>query len=161
VHEPTISVIGNLGGDPQLRYTPNGVAVCEVRMATTPSRKVGEEWHDKETIWFRLSCWRELGENVAATLRKGDRVVVLGKLLQNTYEKRDGSTGTDIVIDVTSIGPDLKRCTAEVKRPVRAGSTAELMPEKWVDKETGEIMTAPPLGDAGPLVPYSEEQVAV
>lgn len=159
MNDVNISLAGHLGNHPDLRYTPNGVAVCDVRVATTPRRKVGEEWQDKETLWFTITCWRELGEHVAATLKKGDRVLVQGKLLQQTYERNDGTTTTKMVIDAAAIGPDLSRCPADLKRPVREGSSADLMPEHWLDKGTGEIVTGPPLGDAGPLVPFSDEDV--
>jgi single-strand DNA-binding protein len=160
VNEVSISLVGHLGGDPELRYTPNGIAVCDVRLATTPRRKVGEEWQDKETLWFRVTCWRELAENVAATFKKGDRVLVQGRLLQQSFERNDGTIATKLVIDADAIGPDLSRCAADLKRPVREGSSADLMPEKWLDRGTGEIVTGPPLGDAGPLVPLADEDVA-
>jgi single-strand DNA-binding protein len=160
VNEVSISLVGHLGGDPELRYTPNGIAVCDVRLATTPRRKVGEEWQDKETLWFRVTCWRELAESVAATLKKGDRVMAQGRLLQQSYERNDGTIATKLVIDADAIGPDLSRCAADLKRPVREGSSADLMPEKWLDRGTGEIVTGPPLGDAGPLVPLADEDVA-
>jgi single-strand DNA-binding protein len=143
VNEPTIALSGHLGGDPELRYTPNGVAVCDIRVATTPRRQVGDDWQDRETQWFKVACWRQTAEHVAASFKKGDRVVVHGKLLQESYEKRDGTTGVTLVVDPTFVGADLSRCPVEVKRPVRAGSSADLMPETWVDRETGEIVTAP------------------
>jgi single-strand DNA-binding protein len=142
VNEPTITLVGHLGGDPELRYTPNGVAVCDLRVATTPRRQVGEEWFDRETLWFKLSCWRQVAEHVAGSFRKGDKVVVQGKLLQETYERKDGTTGVNLVIDATVVGADLSRCPVELKRPARTGSTADLMPEKWVDRETGEVLSA-------------------
>jgi single-strand DNA-binding protein len=159
VNEVSISLGGHRGGDPELRFTPNGVAVCDVRLATTPRRKVGEEWQDKETLWFKLTCWRELGEHVAQSLKKGDRVVVQGTLLQETYERRDGSTGVNLVVDAAVVGADLKRCAADLKRPVREGSSADLMPERWLDRASGEIVTGPPSGDAGPLVPLADGDV--
>jgi single-strand DNA-binding protein len=149
VNEPTITLVGHLGGDPELRYTPNGIAVCDIRLATTPRRQVGDEWYDRETIWFKIACWRQLAENVAASFRKGDRVVVMGKLLQETYERRDGTTGVNLVIDASVVGADVRRCEVQVKRPVRAGSSADLMPERWVDRETGEVVTSAPVAPAG------------
>jgi single-strand DNA-binding protein len=157
VYEPTIALGGHLGGDPELRYTPNGVAVCDLRIATTPRRQVADEWQDRETLWFTVACWRQLAEHVAASFKKGDRVLVQGKLLQETYERRDGSTGVNLVVDAALVGADVGRCPVELKRPVRAGSTADLMPEKWLDTDTGEIVAGPPLGDAGPLVPLLDE----
>jgi single-strand DNA-binding protein len=156
VYEPSIALVGNLGRDPELRYTPNGVAVCDIRLATTPMVQRGEEWLEKETLWFKVACWRELGEHVAESFKKGDRVIVQGKLLQETYERRDGTTGLTLVVDAAVVGADVRRCPVELKRPVRAGSSADLMPEKWLDKETGEIVTSNGAG-RGPLVPFAEE----
>jgi single-strand DNA-binding protein len=148
VNEPTISLVGHLGGDPELRYTPNGVAVCDLRVATTPRRQVGDEWRDRETLWFKIACWRQLAEHVAGSFHKGDRVIVQGKLLQETYERRDGTTGLSLVIDATVVGADVSRCPVELKRPVRAGSSADLMPERWVDRGTGEVVSADEPGSA-------------
>jgi single-strand DNA-binding protein len=160
VYEPTIALGGHLGGDPELRFTPNGVPVCDIRVATTPRRQVGDTWQDRETLWFKVACWKQLAEHVAASFKKGDRVLVQGKLLQETYERRDGSTGINLVVDAALVGADVGRAPVDVKRPVRAGSSADLMPEKWLDRGTGEIVTGPPLGDAGPLVPLADEDVA-
>ncbi|HUR14504.1 MAG TPA: single-stranded DNA-binding protein [Mycobacteriales bacterium] len=160
MNEVLISLVGHLGGDPELRFTPNGVAVCDMRLATTPRRKVGDEWQDKETIWFNITCWRELAQHVAESFKKGDRVLAQGKLLQQSYERNDGTTGTKLVLDAGAIGADVSRCPVELKRPVRSGSSADLMPEKWLDRETGEVMSGPPLGDAGPLVPFTDEEEA-
>jgi len=152
VHEPTITLVGNLGNDPDLRYTPNGHAVCDIRVATTPRRQVGDEWEDKETLWFTISCWHGLAEHVAQSLKKGDRVLVSGRLLKQTYVREDGSESVKLVIDAASVGPDLKRFPLEIKRTVRAGSSAELLRDKWdVDHETGEILGENPLAAEEPI----------
>src|SRR4051794_35756030 len=85
VNEPQIHLTGNLAFDPKLRYTPNGTAVVDLRVATTPRRKVGEEWVDGETLWFDVSVWKQFAENVAQSLHKGDRVTVSGRLAQSTF----------------------------------------------------------------------------
>jgi single-strand DNA-binding protein len=155
VYEPTIALGGHLGRDPELRYTPNGVPVCDLSVATSPRVKVGEEWQDRgETLWFKVSCWRALAEHVAASFKKGDRVLVQGRLLQQTYQRQDGTTGVSMVVDAGLVGADVSRYPIEVKRPVRAGSTADLMPEKWVDQATGEIVSGP--AGSGPLVPFDD-----
>lgn len=160
MYEPTISFGGHLGGDPELRFTPNGVAVCDLRVATTPRRPVGDEWEDKETLWFKVSCWKQLAENVAGSFKKGDRVVINGRLLQQSYTRNDGTTGTSLLVEATGVGADVSRFPVEIKRTVREGSSAEVLADKWLDRSTGEVITAPPLGDAGPLVPFSEEEAA-
>jgi single-strand DNA-binding protein len=143
LYEPTISLVGNLGNDPDLRYTPNGVAVCDLRVATTPRREVGGVWEDKETLWFTISCWRELAENVAQSFKKGDRLVITGRLLQQTYVREDGSTSTKMLIEAVGVGPDVRRFPVEVKRTVRAGSSADVLSDKWFDAETGEVLREP------------------
>jgi single-strand DNA-binding protein len=155
VNEPTIALGGHLGGDPELRYTPNGVAVCDLRVATTPRRQVGEVWEDRETIWFKVSCWRQVAEHVAASFKKGDKVLVQGKLLQQTYERQDGTTGVSLVVDAALIGADVGRFAVDVKRTVRPGSSADLMPEKWYDRSTGEVVTGP-APEGGDFVPLEE-----
>ena len=160
MYEPTIALGGHLGADPDLRFTPNGIPVCDIRIATTPRRQVGDEWQDRETLWFTVVCWKQLAHHVADSFKKGDRVLVQGKLLQQSYERNDGTTGTKLVVDAASVGADVSRFAVDVKRTVRPGSPADLMPEKWLDTGTGEIVTGPPLGDAGPLVPFSDGDVA-
>ena len=154
MYEPTIAFGGHLGGDPELRFTPNGVPVCDLRVATTPRRQVGEVWEDKETLWFKVSCWRSLAEHVAASFKKGDRVLVQGRLLQQSYERQDGTPGVSLVIDAGLVGADVSRYPVEVKRAVRAGSSADLMRDKWVDRETGEVVEAP-IGDPEQYVPLA------
>jgi single-strand DNA-binding protein len=160
VNELSITLSGNLGRDPELRYTPNGAAVCDFTVAMTPRAKSGDTYFDKETIWFKVACWNQLAENVAATLKKGDKVLVHGRLQQETYERKDGTTGLNLVVKVDAIGPDLWRCPADLKRPVRPGSGADLMPEMWVDQATGEVVTDRVEG-SGPLVPFSSEDLDV
>jgi single-strand DNA-binding protein len=158
VNAPTISFTGHLGRDPELRFTPNGFAVCDLRVATTPSRKVGDTWVDKETLWFKISCWNELAENVSQSLKKGDRIVVTGRLLQQSYVKADGTPGVTLLVEAVGVGADVKRYPVEIKRTVRAGSSAEVLTDKWqVDPETGEV-----LGEADPFADDVElEEAAV
>jgi single-strand DNA-binding protein len=138
---PAISFTGNVGNDPELRYTPNGFVVCDLRVATTPARRVGDKWEDKETVWFKVSCWGELAENVVQSLKKGDRVVINGLFYQASYTREDGTVGTNLLVEAHGVGPDLKKFPVEIKRTVRAGSSAETFNDKWhVNTETGEVL---------------------
>jgi single-strand DNA-binding protein len=139
VQEPQISFTGNIGFDPVLRYTPNGVAVVDLRVGTTRRFQAGEEWQDGETLWFDVSCWKQLAENVAGSLKKGDRVTVNGKLLQRSWTREDGTVSSRLVVDASFVGADLGRFPLKVLRPVRDGSSAELLPHRWVDTTTGEV----------------------
>lgn len=131
MNEPTIELTGHLGADPELRYTPNGAAVADLRIATTRRFKTGEEWQDGETMWFEVAVWNRLAEHVRESLHKGDKVMVKGRLLQRSWTRDDGTVSTKLVIDATGVGIDLGRAPVQVKLPVREGSAAASLPERW------------------------------
>ena len=101
--ETTITVIGNLTNDPELRFTPSGSAVANFTVASTPRTfdRQSNEWKDGETLFLRASVWREAAENVAESLTKGMRVIVTGRLTMRQYETREGEkrTSTEIQVD--------------------------------------------------------------
>ena len=119
--EPIITVAGHLTADPELRFTPNGAAVANFTIASTPRTydRQTNEWKDGETLFVRSSAWRDLAENVAASLTKGDRVVAEGYLKARSYQDREGNNRTAWELDVQDIGPSLKRATAQVQRVQR------------------------------------------
>lgn len=119
--ETTITVVGNLAGDPDLRFTPSGAAVCAFTVASTPRTfdKTANEWKDGEPLFLRCSAWRQLGENVAESLAKGARVIVSGRLKQRSYE-RDGEKRTVFELDVDEVGPSLRYATAKVAKMSRS-----------------------------------------
>lgn len=118
--ETTITVIGNLVDDPELRFTPSGAAVANFRIASTPRTfdKNSNEWKGGETLFLRSSIWREAAENVAETLTKGMRVVAQGFLRSRSYEK-DGQKQTVFEFEIDEIGPSLKWASAKVTRTQR------------------------------------------
>ena len=120
--ETVITVVGNLTADPELRFTPNGAAVANFTVASTPRTfdRQSNEWKDGETLFLRCSIWREAAENGAESLTKGMRVIAQGALKQRSYEK-DGQTRTVYEMDVQEIGPSLKYATAKVTRSQRGG----------------------------------------
>ena len=85
--DTVITVIGNLTGDPELRFTPNGAAVANFTIASTPRNfdRASGEWKEGETLFLRASVWREAAENVAETLKKGMRVIAQGRLKSRSY----------------------------------------------------------------------------
>lgn len=119
--ETTITVIGNLVADPELRFTPSGSAVSNFTIASTPRTfdRNSNEWKDGEALFLRCSAWRELGENVAESLAKGMRVIASGRLKQRSYETKEGEKRTIIELDVDEIGPSLKYATAKVTRSTK------------------------------------------
>jgi single-strand DNA-binding protein len=124
--ETTITVIGNLVSDPELRFTPAGAAVANITVATTPRTfdKNSNEWKDGETLFLRCSIWREAAENVAESLIKGMRVIISGDLKQRSYDK-DGEKRTVIELEVQEIGPSLKYANAKVNRTQRSGGNQQ------------------------------------
>ncbi len=91
-----IMIIGNLGADPELRYTPSGKAVTELRVAVNDNRKGPDgEWIE-ETLWFRVSVWEQAAERLAEQLRKGNKIYAEGSLRAREYEARDGQKRTSL-----------------------------------------------------------------
>lgn len=91
-----IMIIGNLGADPELRYTPGGKAVTELRVAVNDNRKGPDgEWIE-ETLWFRVSVWEQQAERMAEQLRKGNKIYAEGQLRAREYEARDGQKRTSL-----------------------------------------------------------------
>src|SRR6266702_3116808 len=92
----TITVIGNLTDDPELRFTTSGAAVAKFRVASTPRYldKVSGEWKDGEPLFLSCNIWRDAAENVAETLKRGTRVIVTGRLRQRSYETKEGEKRT-------------------------------------------------------------------
>jgi single-strand DNA-binding protein len=121
--ETVITVVGNLTGDPELRFTPSGAAVASFTVASTPRMldKATNEWKDGDALFLRCSIWRQAAENVAESLQKGMRVIVQGRLKQRSYETKEGEKRTVYELDVEEVGPSLKYATAKVNRTTRGG----------------------------------------
>lgn len=121
--ETTITVVGNLTDDPELRFTPSGAAVAKFRIASTPrtlDRQSGE-WKDGEPLFLACNIWRDAAEHVAESLQRGTRVIVQGRLRQRSYETREGEKRTVYELEVDEIGPSLRYATAKVQRMNRSG----------------------------------------
>jgi len=121
--DTVITVVGNLTADPELRFTPSGAAVANFTVASTPRQfdRQSNEWKDGDTLFMRCSIWREAAENVAESLTKGTRVIVQGRLVQRSYETREGEKRTVVEMQVDEIGPSLRYATAKVTRSQRSG----------------------------------------
>src|SRR5690554_1862125 len=121
--DTVITVIGNLTGDPELRFTPAGAAVANFTVASTPRSfdRQANEWKDGDTLFMRCSIWRDAAENVAESLTKGTRVIASGRLVQRSYETREGEKRTVVELQVDEIGPSLRYASAKVTRAQRSG----------------------------------------
>ena len=124
--DTTITMIGNLVDDPELRFTPSGAAVAKFRVASTPRYldKATNEWKDGESLFLQCQIWRQAAENVAESLTKGMRVILSGRLKQRSYETKEGEKRTVFEVEVDEVGPSLRNATAKVTRTQRAGGSA-------------------------------------
>jgi single-strand DNA-binding protein len=128
--EPYITVIGNMAGDPELRFTSSGHAVASFTIAQTPRSydKATQQHVDDETLWVRCTVWREAAENVAETLTKGMRVVAHGRLNARSFETKSGEQRTNWELTVDEIGPSLRWATAQVNRTPKQGGQSAVPP---------------------------------
>ena len=122
--ETIITIVGNLTGDPELRFTPSGAAVANFTVASTPRTfdRASNEWKDGDAMFLNCSVWRQVAENVAESLTKGMRVIVHGRLKSRTYETQSGDRRTVFEVEVDEIGPCLRYATAKVTRNPSTGN---------------------------------------
>lgn len=158
--ETTITVVGNLTSDPELRYTQNGIAVAGFTIASTPRTfdKGSNEWKDGEALFLRCSAWRDLGEHVATSLTKGTRVIAQGNLNQRSFTDKDGNNRSSIELDVQAIGPDLTFATAQVTRAQKGqGGGTRQAPAQQAQSPYGQQpqQGAYPQGNYGTVPSYA------
>ena len=116
--ETNITIVGNLTEDPTLRFTASGAAVANFRVISTPRTfdRQRNEWVDGEPLALNCSIWREAAENVAETLAKGTRVIVTGRLVQRSFETREGEKRSVVELEADEVGPSLRYASAKVTR---------------------------------------------
>lgn len=117
-----ITLTGNLGTDPELRFTATGVPVVTINVACAERRRADDgQWVDGPISWWRVTAWRSLAENAAESLRKGDRVTVIGSVRQTSWEDRaSGETKYGTEVQADEIGLSLRFAAARSRRPERA-----------------------------------------
>lgn len=114
-----VTVVGNITGDPELRFTQSGAAVANLTVVKNNRVKQGDQWADGPPDFYRVNCWRQLAENAAESLRKGDRVIVTGVLKSRAFETQQGEKRTSWEITADAVGPDLRWATAQVRKVER------------------------------------------
>lgn len=124
-NEPTITIVGNLTADPELRFTPSGAAVANFTVAVTPRIKRGDEWEDGDAAFYNCAVWRDYAEHVAESLQKGQRVVVVGRLTPRPFEYRDGGKGLSLDVAVDEVGHSLRFGSAKFARGQGSGQGQE------------------------------------
>jgi single-strand DNA-binding protein len=133
--ETVLTVVGNLTGDPELRYTASGTAVANFTVASTPRTfdpRTGE-WSDGEALFLRCTVWRRVAENVAESLTRGARVIVQGRLRQRSYETSEGEKRTTVELDVDEVGASLTFATAQVSKtaPAKGATRTTVEDNPW------------------------------
>ncbi|MFE7803993.1 single-stranded DNA-binding protein [Streptomyces sp. NPDC057430] len=153
--ETTITIVGNLVDEPELRFTPAGAAVAKFRIASTPRvfDRQSNEWKDGESLFLTCSVWRQAAENAAESLTKGTRVIVQGRLKQRSYEDREQVKRTVYEIDVDEVGPSLTYASAVVTKKAAGGQAT--VGQKPTDGGWGAPQPAP--AAAQPPTGFSEE----
>jgi single-strand DNA-binding protein len=116
------TIVGNLVEDPELRFTNNGTAVANLRVAVTQRIQQDGQWRDGETSFFRVNVWRGQAEHLADSLSKGDRVMVTGRLRQRTWETPEGDKRSVTELEADEVGASLKFATAKVERAASRGN---------------------------------------
>jgi len=120
--DSTVTVVGNLTRDPEIRYTAGGAAKASFGVAVSRrwQNRQSNEW-EEQTSFFNVVCWREMAENVTESLGKGSRVVVTGRLEQRSWETENGEKRNTVEIVADEIGPSLRWATAQITRNERRG----------------------------------------
>ena len=162
-NETTITIIGNLTSDPELRFTPSGAAVANFTVASTPRAfdRQSNEWKDGETLFMRCSVWRDAAENVAESLQRGTRVIVTGRLKSRSYETKEGEKRTVVEMDVDEVGPSLRYASAKVTKTQRGsggggfGSSGSGQ-GGYAGQESDPWATGPAGGGHGPQGGYGQ-----
>jgi single-strand DNA-binding protein len=116
----SITLTGNLTRDPELRFTTGGRGVASFGLAVNRRYQVNGEWQE-QVSFFNVVCWGDLGENVAASLTKGSRCIVSGRLEQRSWETNDGEKRSVVEVIADEVGPSLRWATAQVERTERSG----------------------------------------
>ncbi len=126
MNETALTITGSLTADPELRFTPAGIAVANFTVASNARRfdKATNAYVDAEPIFLRCTAWRTTAENVAESLTRGARVIVTGNLKSNSYETRDGDKRTSLELTVTEVGASLLWATVKISKPERASAPA-------------------------------------
>lgn len=139
-----LTVVGTVGSDPEARATSTGRSVTSFRLASTTRVRDPQtgEWRDGETNWYTISAWNDLGRNVHDSIRKGERVLVAGRLRVRRWEK-DDRQGTEVEIVAGSVGHDLRWGTTRYTRAAKSAGA------RTGDREEGAGTVAEPAPEGG------------
>ena len=139
------TITGNLAADPELKFTNNGVAVANLRVAVT-SRVQDKDgtWRDGETSFHRVNVWRQQAVNLTDSLGKGDRVMVTGRLRQRSWETPEGDKRSVAEIEADEVGASLRFATAKLERATERGPSDRSQGRERQAERGGEFSDQPP-----------------
>ena len=147
MNETTLTIIGNLVDDPELRFTPSGQPVAKFRIASTPRfyDKASNSWKDGDSLFLTVNVWRQAAENVAESMTRGTRAIVTGRLRQRSYEAQDGTKRTVYELEADEVGVSLRNATAKVTKATRSSSEAKpAQADPWAGEGPGGYSDEPP-----------------
>lgn len=147
-----VTITGNLGQDPELRFTPSGKPVCNISVGDTPRRlnRDTNQWEDAgETLWLRCALWGDAGETLAEKAQRGNRVTVVGRLKSRSWEDKDGTKRTVVECDADSVAIIPKQDTQRSSMAVQSDPWATQQPQQQSGGGSG--WTQSPVADEPPF----------
>lgn len=134
-----ITLTGRLVADPELKFGASGIAILKARVVTSGRKKTDDGWQDVDTTFWSVTAFRQLAENVAESLRKGDEVIVVGKVKAREYETPEGEKRSVTEITADAFGPNLRAATATTKRISRSQATEGFQQYKAVKEDIWSV----------------------
>jgi len=118
--------------EPELRFLPSGVAVCNFRVAASQRKQnpQTQQWEDDKQCFLSVAVWRDMAENVASSLHRGDAVIIYGRMYEEQYE-REGQQRTALKVDADTVGVDLHWAEANVQRTQRTQQAQQPSQDPW------------------------------
>jgi single-strand DNA-binding protein len=155
-----VTIIGNLGADPELRFTPNGRAVASFTVAVVMRRKTGDKWEDANTTWYNVNVWGNAAENVAESLTRGSRVILTGTLMARPWEDREGNKRYSWEITADAVGADMTYASVKITKTRRDHGPAPEDPWSGDTAESAENGHAAESATAEPAAPADTASTA-
>ena len=122
----TVTIIGNLTADPEVRVTDSGATLAEIRIAQNKRKRNSDgSWDEGEPMFFQGTVWNDMAENASSNLQKGMRVIVVGRLNYRSWETQEGQNRSVVDIAIDEIAPSLRWAKANVERTSGGGNVSE------------------------------------
>lgn len=135
-----ITLVGRLGQEPEMRFSPSGTAIVKLSIVTSRRTKneQTQEWSDTDVTWWDCTGFRQLAENVAASLGKGMAVIAVGRVVQDNWQDKEGQKRSKLALKLDAIGPDLTRATARVEKANSQSQNGQGTPQGQQQDRSGQ-----------------------